>query len=176
MGEAYGLCACSRWNDINDTSFVENSHFFGWGVFSGKRFTSKGVSTLSTVWLSQFKTIYWRWTISFKLANECGFLAPTVDWWRTLSVPRVERSNTVLFLVLISVEYKIAESRNTWIHTSTYDLTLIWPVTFYKKWELLITTPRFATSTIHQGRSLIPDKLFSCFWRSFVLVLNTSLW
>ena len=89
--------AHARAGTIETILVRKKSYFFGWGVFSGKRFSSKGVSTLSTVWLSQFKTIYWMWTISFKLANECAFLAPTVDWWRTLSVPRVEPSNTVLF-------------------------------------------------------------------------------
>ena len=52
-------------------------------------------------------------TISFKLANESGFLAPTVDWWRTLSVPRVERSNTVRFCFDICGVQKKTESLNT---------------------------------------------------------------
>ena len=39
MGGAYGLRACSRWNDSH--SFRENSNFFGWGVFSGEQLTIK---------------------------------------------------------------------------------------------------------------------------------------
>ena len=32
-----------------------------------------------------------------KLANECGFLAPTVDWWRTLSSRELSASTPFYF-------------------------------------------------------------------------------